>query len=160
MLNENIPFASVSIKGWSELGFDSTKWIPAVDVMAPESYSSPVYSSNLGTEITVVKTLTVVSYTEPRSGVFVYDMGVNMVGEPCVEMKNLSAGQPVTFRTGEVLYPDLPEYRDINGSSMVEMIFTENFRGALSTDIYIAKCSRTEKFQPTLMDIDIWKLLV
>ena len=76
-----------------------------------------------------------VGETRPGSGSWIYDLGVNMVGVPEIDI-DLPAGRTIVIRTAEMLYPMLPEYRerDIDG-----LLMTENLREALSTDFYITR---------------------
>ncbi|MGM0903514.1 MAG: glycoside hydrolase family 78 protein [Bacillota bacterium] len=137
-----------AIEGWSEANYDASKWSSPVVITPVEEFANPEIISEIGEGVKVFEELTAKSYTEPRPGVYVYDMGVNMVGVPRITVKG-ERGQKVTLRTGEILYPDLPEYQDMNGSSMVGMILTENLRSALSTDTYILKGdSNGETYQP------------
>lgn len=71
---------------------------------------------------------------EVRPGVFVYDMGQNMVGVPKIKLSGMKPGTRICLRFAEVKYPDLPEYKGNTG-----MIMLENIRAAMAQDIYIAK---------------------
>jgi len=82
----------------------------------------------------VYKVLTAQSVNEVRPGVFVYDMGQNMVGVPKISFTNGIAGRKVTLRVGETLYPDLPE-----SGKNVGMVMLENYRAALCQDSYTMK---------------------
>ncbi len=124
-----------AISGWSEAGFDDSAWGESVLV---GSTADPEIVSQIGNAVKEIEVISARSYTEPRPGVYVYDMGVNMVGVPRVTLQG-DAGTKVVFRTAEITYPDLSEYQDMNGESMVGMILTENLRAALSTDTYIMK---------------------
>ncbi len=136
------------IEGWDKAGYDDHSWSNAV-VITPEAiFANPEIVAQIGDNVSVVEEITAKSYSEPRPGVYVYDMGVNMVGVPKVSLKG-NKGQVVTMRTAEMLYPDLPEYENMNGSSMVGMILTENYRAALSTDSYILSGKDNgETYQP------------
>ncbi len=83
--------------------------------------------------------------SEVRPGVYVYDMGQNMAGVPRITMRHLSRGQKLTFRFAEVLYPDLPEYKDKK-----DMLMLENIRAAMAQDIYIASGDTCEVFSPVM----------
>ena len=98
---------------------------------------------SFGDRVLAVDTLTAVSMTEPRPGVYVYDMGQNMAAVPYLEFNGLDRGQEVTLRHGEVLYPDMPQY-----ASNAGMVMTENLRAAMCTDKYIASGDGVEKFSP------------
>ena len=61
-------------------------------------------------------------------------MGQNIVGVPRITIANGKAGKKITLRFSEMLYPDLKE-----SGNNVGMIMTENYRAALSQDVYIMK---------------------
>ena len=98
---------------------------------------------SFGDRVLAVDTLTAVSLTEPRPGVYVYDMGQNMAGVPYLVFDGLRRGTAVTVRHGEVLYPDMPRYESNAG-----MVMTENLRAAMCTDRYIASGATREVFSP------------
>lgn len=77
--------------------------------------------------------LTAKSMTEPRPGIYIYDMGQNMAGVPCLHLPKLPKGTEVRMRFAEVTYPDLPAYRQHTG-----MLMLENIRAALAQDIFIS----------------------
>lgn len=137
------------INGWSMPGFDDSKWEKATDCthaglhfsnqddmlfgLTPvNSYDSTKFIGQIGSTVKVVAELEAISYEEVRPGVFVYDMGQNMVGFPQVKLKAGARGDSVTLRYAEVRYPDMEEYRDNAG-----MIMLENIRGALAQDIFV-----------------------
>lgn len=129
------------ITGWSTGLYDDGNWKQAVEVPLNEettwngySYHNLKLIGQIGENASVVQTLTAKSVTEVRPGVFVYDMGQNMVGVPKITIKNGKANQKITIRVAEVLYPDLPESGDNVG-----MIMQENLRAALNQDLYICK---------------------
>lgn len=136
------------IDGWSMPAYDASAWKSPVQIAPKEAFAHPQVVARIGNGVKAVETIMAKSYSEPRPGVYVYDMGVNMVGVPRVTLIG-EMGQVVTLRTGEILYPDLAKYADINGVSLAGMILTENLRRALSTDTYICKGYRDgETFQP------------
>ncbi|MEP3925742.1 MAG: family 78 glycoside hydrolase catalytic domain, partial [Gilvibacter sp.] len=96
----------------------------------------------IGQPATVYKEVTAKSVEEVRPGVFVYDLGQNIVGVPKVNFADGNEGQIITFRFAEMLYPDQPESGPNTG-----MILTENYRAALSQDIYIMKNGK-QSYQP------------
>ena len=79
----------------------------------------------------VFRTLTAQSVKEVRPGVYVYDMGQNIVRVPRVNIANGHPGARITFRFAEILYPDLKE-----SGKNVGMVMTENYRAALNQDVY------------------------
>ncbi|GHO89882.1 glycoside hydrolase family 78 protein [Dictyobacter formicarum] len=84
--------------------------------------------------IRVTQTLTPQTITEVSPGIFVYDMGQNMVGWVRLQVEG-SAGTRVQLRFAEMLNPD--------GS-----IYTTNLRSARQTDSYILKGQGQEVFEP------------
>ena len=93
--------------------------------------SQPELKASIGSPVKQIMTLAAKKLIEPRKGVYVYDMGQNMIGVPEITFRGRPGAEAV-IRYGEVLYPDLPEY-----AGNVGMILTENYRDALSIDRYI-----------------------
>ena len=132
----------------NRLRFDAGRWKPAVEIPldghvsheswgngpAPDDYSQWQLVEDEGNGIDSIMTLKAVGVEEPRPGVWVYDMGQNMVGVPRLVLRGLEAGTRVCLRYAEVKNPALPAYRGQEG-----MIMTENIRAAMAQDIYIAK---------------------
>ncbi|MBQ1310904.1 MAG: family 78 glycoside hydrolase catalytic domain, partial [Blautia sp.] len=84
-----------------------------------------------------------VSMTEPRKGLYIYDLGQEMAGIPRLRLKG-RAGDLVTVRYGEMLYPELPEYGSLHG-----LMLTENYRDAESIDLYTLRGDEEgEIYQP------------
>lgn len=82
-----------------------------------------------------VEELKPVSRREVKPGVFVYDLGQNMIG--WVRLKvNASAGQEIHLRFAEMLNPD--------GS-----IYVGNLRAAKATALFTAKGGGTEVWEPS-----------
>jgi len=149
----------LSLEDWTKAGFDDSNWKNAVEVPLQGTAYSGVSTGFDGSKTTfnfdkmslvgqigenagIVKELTAEKVAEVRPGVYVYDMGQNMVGIPKVTFNDGKPGTKVTFRFAEVLYPDLPE-----SGKNVGMIMIENLRAALVQDIYIMK-GGNEVFQP------------
>ena len=119
-----------AIEGWSSTNFDDKNWAPAAKIdLAGTSftldYKGMKLVNHLDDRVTVQQVLQAKSIAEPRKGVYVYDMGQNMVGFPKIFIKNGKPGQVITLRFAEVLYPDLAEYAGQKG-----MIMLENIRAA------------------------------
>ena len=64
------------------------------------------------------------------------------MGVPKITISKGKAGEKITLRYGEVLYPDLKE-----SGKNVGMLMTENYRAALSQDTYVMK-DGVQVFQP------------
>ncbi|WP_116125551.1 alpha-L-rhamnosidase [Lewinella sp. IMCC34183] len=143
-----------TVAGWLTAGYAAAGWTPAEVVPLegtaylgensgrPVDYSRTELIGQIGDNARVVQELTARSVEEVRPGVFVYDMGTNMVGVPRIDFGGLEAGQNIWLRYAEVLYPDLPEYGD-----KVGMIMIENLRAALAHDHYIARAGENV-YQP------------
>ena len=139
------------VPGWSQARFDDAAWQPARVEEAPADSIAIQYY--IGSPVQTQQVLQAVSVSEPKPGVFVYDMGQNMVGVPRIRLQGES-GSVVTFKYGEMIYPtEVPEdpmppltaevYAERKG-----LAYNENYRGALSTDHYILKGGGAETFQP------------
>ena len=96
-------------------------WTPVQIVAAPGG----VLSAEMQQPIRVTETLKPVSVTEIKPGVFIFDLGQNMVGWCRLHVSG-PTGTQVTLRHAETLKPD--------GS-----LYMANLRGAEVTDIYTLK---------------------
>ncbi|REH00425.1 alpha-L-rhamnosidase [Flavobacterium aquicola] len=130
------------IKDWSKPNFNDSKWTNT-QIIELETSSNPNLDFSAlklkgmpGVTATITKTLKPVSVEEVRPGVFVYDMGQNMVGFPKIELENTAKGDTIMIRYAEVKYPDTEEY-----GTNKNMIMLENMRAAMVRDIYYCKGS-------------------
>ena len=115
--------------GWSRAGFDDSAWRAAAIVSAPGGVLSAVRQD----PIRVTDTIKPVSVKEIRPGVFIFDMGQNMVGWCRLQVKG-PAGTQITLRHAETLTPD-------------GELYTANLRTAKATDVYTLKGGR-ETWEP------------
>jgi alpha-L-rhamnosidase len=122
--------ARMELDGWANVGFDETKWEVAPIVSPPAG----VLHAQMINPIRVTGVLTPVSIKEVRPGVFIYDMGQNMVGW-CRLRVSGPRGMQVSLRHSETVTPQGELYLD-------------NIRGAKVTDLYTLKGSGTETFEP------------
>lgn len=136
------------VEGWSTADYDAIGWKPACEVTLEgnistegnpdkpwvNDYSDFELIGQFGQTVKAKTELTALSMEEVRPGVFVYDMGQNMVGIPKVKLSGMKPGTRICLRFAEVKYPDLPEYKD-----NTRMIMLENIRAAMAQDIYITK---------------------
>ena len=99
---------------------------------APDDYSHFNIVSQMGEPVNIYAHQTAKSVRKVADSVYIYDMGQNLVGVPDIDFGQLSNGQRVTMRYAEVLYPDMPEYKSLKGTMMME-----NIRAAMATDQYI-----------------------
>jgi len=123
--------ATKEMPGWDTSGFDDNGWRLAVIREKPEALlvaqrSQPVH---------VTGTITPVNMSEPKKGVFVFDLGQNIVG--WVRLKvTAGPGVRITLRHAERLNAD-------------GTIYTANLRTAKSEDVYITRGSGgAELYEP------------
>lgn len=137
-------FADFSRFGYTQESFGRPSEIHPPEIRTPQgafhmwpdpNSTEPRILGQPDRPIRVIDELTAVSVTEVRPGVFLYDMGQNMVGVPKIRLQG-SAGQEITLRYCEITYPKLPEYGGLHGLPLME-----NLRDASCTDRYICKGS-------------------
>jgi alpha-L-rhamnosidase len=107
--------------GWDKPGFDDSGWLQAKLLDSPGGKLEAQINRN----IKVMETIRPIYVKEPKPGIFVMDMGQNMVGWLKMKVKG-KAGDEVKLRFSELL--------DNDG-----MIDVANLRGANVTDKYILK---------------------
>jgi alpha-L-rhamnosidase len=136
--------ARLEMPGWDRPGFREeglpservggqgirSSWQPVSLFTDP----NPPLNAQSDPPIQVTEELKPEGVTEPKPGVYVFDMGQNMVGWARLKVKG-PAGTRVTLRFAEVLNPDGTVYR-------------ENLRRARATDAYILKGQGEETWEP------------
>jgi len=88
-------------QGWDMPGFDDSGWQPAV--CAVEALG-PLRAQD-APPIRVTRVLKPVKLTEPKPGVYIFDLGQNFAGWIRLRVQG-AAGTRVRLRYGELLYPD------------------------------------------------------
>ena len=116
--------------GWSAPGYDDAKWQRAQGVTAPGGE----LAAQMINPIRITETLKPVAVTQPRPGVWIFDLGQNMVGWCRLKVSG-PRGTAVSLRHAETLKPDGTLYLD-------------NIRGAKVTDTYTLKGKGTETYEP------------
>jgi len=116
--------------GWDRPGFDDATWSAAQTVEG----SKGTLSAQMMPPIRVVDSMVPRSLSNPKPGVFVFDMGQNMSGWVELRVEG-PAGTQVTLRFTELVYPD-------------GMINRENLGEAKSRDIYTLKGEGQETYEP------------
>ena len=132
ILNGEIYDARQEMPGWDSPGFDDSRWGRA-DVaanVATQLVSQP------NEPIRVTEDIHPIAVKEPRPGVYVFDMGQNMVGWARIAVRG-PGGTTISLSHAEML--------DDSG-----MVYTENLRGAEQTDRYTLRGPATaiETFEP------------
>lgn len=107
--------------GWDQAGFAAEGWRPVAVAARDGALLEPKRMA----AVRAIQTLRPRSRTEPAPGVFIFDLGQNMVGRVRLRMR-ASAGETVVLRHGEMLQDD--------GS-----LYTANLRSARCTDTYVAR---------------------
>ncbi len=117
--------------GWDAPGFHTdSRWRPASRGEAPPAQ---LVSQNFE-PIELEQTLPAKAVTSPSPGVYLFDMGQNMVGTERLRVRG-PRGTRVQLRFGEVLRP--------NGQ-----LYAENMRTAVESDVYTLRGGREEIFVP------------
>ena len=122
--------AGMEMPGWCQPKFDDSNWQPA-QLVTP---ASPVLSAQIGEPIRVMDTLHPIAITNPKPGVYIFDMGQNMAGWCRLKVSG-PRDTIVKLRHGETLQPD-------------GMIYTDNLRSAKAEDIYTLKGMGVETYEP------------
>lgn len=87
--------------GWDAAGYDDSTWQPALAVAPPGG----VLSAQQAPPIRVTDTLKPAAVTEPKPGVFLFDMGQEFAGHARLSVQG-PAGTKITLRYGERLRGD------------------------------------------------------
>ncbi|HSV74378.1 MAG TPA: family 78 glycoside hydrolase catalytic domain [Chthonomonadales bacterium] len=116
--------------GWDRPGYSARGWRPVA--LARVGAARLVAQPN--EPIRVMRELPAVAVTEPRPGVFVFDLGQNMVGWARLRLRGVP-GRAVTLVHAEMLNPD--------GS-----VYTANLRGAAQTNRYTPWGTGAEVYEP------------
>lgn len=116
--------------GWTSAGFDDSGWEPVtvVDKVTAQLVAEVDAPARVEREIPAR------DVTEPKPGVFIFDLGQNMVGSVRLRVSG-KAGTSVQLRHGEVLNPD-------------GTLYTANLRTAAATDTYTLAGRGTETYAP------------
>ena len=123
--------ATMEMPGWNTTGFDDNKWLQAELVQAPGGKLEAQRNLNMK----IMETIHPVAIKQPKPGMYILDMGQNMVGWVSMKVKG-KAGDQVKLRFAEVLQDD-------------GTLYLANLRSALVTDLYTLKGVGTELFEPS-----------
>jgi len=114
--------ASKEMPGWNLPGYSGAGWLPVKVLPCPDGAEHAVLVAQCNEPIRVVEELLPVKMTEPKPGVYVFDMGQNMVGW-CRLKANAPAGTKIALRHAEILNED-------------GTLYTDNLRGAAQVNEY------------------------
>ncbi|MGX1025626.1 family 78 glycoside hydrolase catalytic domain [Streptomyces ambofaciens] len=120
------------LDGWDEPGFDDAGWAAALVRDEPTTVLEP----QTAVDVRVTEQLkTARRIHSPTDGVYLYDLGQNMVGHVRLTLTG-EPGRTVKVRHGEVLNPD-------------GTLYTANLRSAKATDHYTFATDKPEMFEPS-----------
>lgn len=119
------------LRGWDAPGFDDRTWQTAVVV---GGIREEALSWQRNEPIRILHELPAVAVTEPRPGVYIFDLGQNMVGRVRLKAQG-PAGTEIRVRHGEVL-------NDAGG------LYTDNLRDGWQIDHYILGGTGEEVLEP------------
>ena len=115
--------------GWNQPGFCGTGWLPVKILPYPDGAQNATLVAQNNEPIRVVEELLPKKITEPRPGVYLFDMGQNMVGW-CRLKADAPPGTKITLRHAEILNED-------------GTLYTDNLRGAAQINEYVWKGGET-----------------
>ncbi|QDV79053.1 family 78 glycoside hydrolase catalytic domain [Botrimarina mediterranea] len=115
---------------WSNAGYDDSEWASAqrLDPPTKRVVAEPI------APMRVTETLPAIAMTEPKPGVYVFDLGQNMVGWARLRVSG-PEGTRVQLRHAERLTAD-------------GELYVENLRGAKATDDYTLRGGGEEVWEP------------
>jgi len=122
--------ARKEIPGWDTSNCDDAQWHRA----KVDSSVQANLEAHPGAPIRRIEQITAKKLTEPKPGVYVFDLGQNMVGWVHLKAKG-HAGQKVVVRHAEMLNPD-------------GTIYTANLRAAKATDTYFLADGPKRAYEP------------
>jgi len=122
--------ARLEMPGWDQAGFDDGRWKSAA---VTERIEAKV-EAYPGIPVRRTGEIKPVKLSEPKPGVWVFNLGQNFAGRARLKVKG-QAGDKVVLRFAEMLNPD-------------GTIYTRNLRTARATDSYILKGGGEEVWEP------------
>lgn len=122
-----------ALNGWDLPDYDDSAWRPVT--VGAEEITPERIQAHPGVPVKQFEELPARSVTEVRPGVFVYDIGQNMVGWVRITVDGVP-GQMVRVRHAEMLQDD-------------GMLYTEALRSALATNVYRLSESGDQTLEPT-----------
>jgi alpha-L-rhamnosidase len=120
--------------GWTNAGFNDSKWMQPEMVEAPDGKMV----AQMSEPMKVMQTIKPVSIKKTASGKYILDMGQNFAGWIKLQNINGKRGEQVTLRFAESL--------QANGE-----VFVANLRDAKVTNIYTLKGTGNEAWQPSFV---------
>ncbi|MCX6560119.1 MAG: family 78 glycoside hydrolase catalytic domain [Candidatus Aminicenantes bacterium] len=122
--------ARLETPGWDEPGFSDKGWKAAAAIEGPKG----VLSAQMMPAIRVMDTIVPFKMTNPKPGVYVFDMGQNFSGWARLRVSG-PCGAAVRLRFAELTY----------GNGLINQ---ENLRSARAEDVYTLKGEGEETYEP------------
>jgi alpha-L-rhamnosidase len=125
--------ARLEMPGWDDAGFDDSAW-QKVAVGAQGDAAKAQVQAHPGVPVRKHEEIKPKRVTSPKPGVYVFDLGQNMVGWVRLKIRG-EKGQRITIRHAEMLNPDGTLYRTA-------------LRTARAEDVYVCKGKGVEIWEP------------
>lgn len=138
MLNGEVYDARLVKDGWDTAGYDDSAWAAAKVVDAPKGR----LVAQMIEPIRIVEVIKPISLTQPKPGVYIYDLGQNLAGAARLTVTG-PAGTAVKMQYAELLHPD--------GTLDPTNIDTFCESGEFQTEHYILQGGGTETWQARFM---------
>jgi alpha-L-rhamnosidase len=122
--------ARLELPGWDASGFGDAQWSP---VVLDRSVKTKL-EAHPGAPIRRIQQIPAQQISEPKPGVYVFNLGQNMVGWVRLKAKG-SKGQQITVRHAEMLNPD-------------GTLYTTNLRAAKATDVFHLDGGPARAYEP------------
>ena len=123
--------ARLEMPGWDTARFDDSGWVTAAQY---DKKKERDLVADSGPPIRVTQDVRPVQVTEPKKGVYVFDLGQTIVGRARLRAAT-GAGATVTMRYGETLEPD-------------GTVSARAARAGKATDSYVARGGGPETWEP------------
>lgn len=123
---------------WNTAEFNDEKWFQPVEVNGP----SGKLKSQMIQPIKIVETITPKKITEPKTGLYVFDLGRNIAGFAQLKI-SAAAGTEITLRYGERLFDD--------GTVDQRDVAQHVAGGVVQTDKYTCKGKGIEIWHPSFV---------
>ncbi len=135
--------AQLEMTGWCQVGFDDSKWASAAVASGPKGK----LCAQMLPAIKVAKTIEPVKVTEPKPGIFVFDMGQNFAGRPQLKVSG-PKGTKIVLKYSDLLAADgtvdQSRYIQVKNTLLIK-------HGNFQTDTYILKGQGQEVWEPRFL---------
>ena len=122
--------ARLEMPGWDTPAAKDWPWRPAKEIEGPGGELEPAIAE----PIKIIREMKPISVSQPKEGIYVYDMGQNFAGWAEIKV-NAPKDTKITLKFAEMLYED-------------GTVNQENMRWAENRDIYFCKGTGEETFEP------------